>query len=198
MRTPWAIRLLLAASLAALASPAPAHVQPGQATGFVTGFLHPISGLDHVLAMVAVGLWGAQLGAPAIWLLPVTFPMVMALGGLLGLLGVPLPSVEIGIAASAILLGAAVMTERRLPLYGAAALVGFFAIFHGYAHGTELPPGESGLLYSLGFVVATGCLHAIGIAIGAIHRWPAGRVALRVAGGGVGLAGLIFLWRAVA
>jgi urease accessory protein len=198
MRTPWAIRLLFAASLAALASPAAAHVQPGQATGFVTGFLHPISGLDHVLAMVAVGLWGAQLGAPAIWLLPVTFPMVMALGGLLGLLGVPLPSVEIGIAASAILLGAAVMTERRLPLYGAAALVGFFAIFHGYAHGTELPPGESGLLYSLGFVVATGCLHAIGIAIGAIHRWPAGRVALRVAGGGVGLAGLLFLWRAIA
>ena len=90
------------------------------------------------------------------------------------------------------------MTERRLPLYGAAALVGCFAVFHGYAHGTELPPGQSGLLYSLGFVVATGCLHAIGIAIGAIHRWPAGRIALRVAGSGVGIAGLFFLWRAIA
>jgi urease accessory protein len=128
----------------------------------------------------------------------VTFPIVMALGGLLGLLGVSLPGVELGIAASAILLGAAVMTERRLPLFVAAALVGFFAVFHGHAHGSALPPGQDGLLYSLGFVVATGSLHAIGIAIGAIHRWPAGRVALRIAGGGVGLAGLFFLWRAIA
>ncbi len=186
-----------AAWLAVWASSALAHVQAGQTTGFLTGFLHPISGLDHVLAMVAVGLWGAQLGAPAIWLLPVTFPIAMALGGFLGLLGIPLPGVEAGIATSAVLLGTAVMTERHFPLYAAAALVGFFAIFHGYAHGTELPPGESGLLYSLGFVVATGCLHALGIAIGAIRRWPAGRIALRVAGGGVGCAGIFFLWRAI-
>jgi urease accessory protein len=198
MRTSSVHGVLVALSLAALASRALAHVETGQATGFLAGLAHPVSGLDHVLAMVAVGLWGAQLGAPAIWLLPVTFPIVMALGGLLGLLGVPLPGVEVGIAASAILLGAAVMTERRLPLYAAAALVGFFAVFHGHAHGTELPPGQSGLLYSLGFVVATGCLHAVGIAIGAIHRWPAGRIALRMAGGGVGLAGVLFLWRAVA
>ena len=198
MRRPPAVRSLAVVSLAALAAPAFAHVQSGQAAGFLTGFMHPVSGLDHVLAMVAVGLWGVQLGAPAIWLLPVTFPIVMALGGLLGLLGVPLPGVEVGIAASAILLGAAVMTERRLPLYAAAVLVGFFAVFHGHAHGTELPPGQSGLLYSLGFVVATGCLHAIGIAIGAMHRWPAGRIALRIAGGGVGLAGVFFLWRAIA
>jgi urease accessory protein len=190
--------VFVAAALAGLSSPALAHVEAGQATGLLTGLLHPVSGLDHVLAMVAVGLWSAQLGAPAIWMLPITFPIVMALGGLLGLLGVPLPGVEIGIAASAILLGAAVMTERRLPLYAAAVLVGVFAVFHGYAHGTELPAGESGLLYSLGFVVATGGLHAIGIAIGAIHRWPAGRVALRVAGGSVGLAGMLFLWRAIA
>ena len=195
MRRPLAIRAL---ALAALASPAFAHVQSGQAAGFLTGLAHPVSGLDHVLAMVAVGLWGVQLGAPAIWLLPVTFPIAMALGGLLGLLGVPLPGVEVGIAASAILLGAAVMTERRLPLYAAAALVGFFVVFHGHAHGTELPLGQSALLYSLGFVMATGCLHAIGIAIGAMHRWPAGRIALRIAGGGVGLAGVFFLWRAIA
>lgn len=196
-RPAYVSRHVAAILCAALATPALAHVQVGEARGFVTGFLHPISGADHVLAMVAVGLWGAQLGAPAIWLLPVTFPLVMALGGFLGLVGVPLPGVEVGIAASALLLGAAVMTERKPPLYAAAALVGFFAIFHGHAHGTELPPGQSGLLYSLGFVVATGCLHAIGIAIGAIHRWPAGQVALRLAGGGVGLAGILFLWRAV-
>jgi urease accessory protein len=198
MRTPSANRPLVAVSLAALAAPALAHVQTGQAAGFLAGLAHPVSGLDHVLAMIAVGLWGAQLGAPAIWLLPVTFPIVMALGGFLGLLGVPLPGVEAGIAASAILLGAAVMTERRLPLYAAAALVGFFAVFHGHAHGTELPPGQSALLYSLGFVGATGCLHAVGIAIGTMHRWPAGRIALRIAGGGVGLAGVFFLWRAIA
>ena len=197
MRRPLANRALVAAALAALASSAFAHVEAGQAAGFLSGLAHPVSGLDHVLAMVAVGLWGAQLGAPAIWLLPVTFPIVMALGGLLGLLGVPLPGVEVGIAASAILLGAAVMMEHRPPLYAAAALVGFFAVFHGHAHGTELPPGQSGLHYSIGFVAATGCLHATGIAIGAINRWPAGRRALRIAGGGVGLAGLFFLWRAI-
>ncbi len=184
--------------LALLALPAWAHEQSGQAAGFVTGLLHPVSGLDHVLAMVAVGLWGAQLGAPAIWLLPVTFPLVMAIGGFLGLLGVPLPGVEVGIAASAVLLGAMVATESRPPLALAAALVAFFAVFHGHAHGTELPPGQSGLLYSFGFVVATGCLHAVGIALGLLHRWRSGRVALRGAGAAVGLAGLVFLWRALA
>lgn len=184
--------------LVLLALPAWAHVQSGQAAGFVTGLLHPVSGLDHVLAMVAVGLWGAQLGAPAIWLLPVTFPLMMACGGFLGLLGVPLPGVEVGIAASAVLLGAMVATESRPPLALAAALVAFFAVFHGHAHGTELPPGQSGLLYSFGFVVATGCLHAVGIALGLLHRWRSGRVALRGAGAAVGLAGLVFLWRALA
>jgi len=187
----WALGLLLAL-------PAWAHEQSGQAAGFVTGMLHPISGLDHVLAMVAVGLWGAQLGAPAIWLLPVTFPLVMAFGGFLGLLGVPLPGVEIGIAVSAILLGTMVATQSRPPLWLAAALVGFFAVFHGHAHGTELPAGESGLLYSIGFVIVTGLLHATGIAIGLIHRWQKGRIALRGAGAMVGAAGVFFLWRALA
>jgi urease accessory protein len=181
-----------------LALPAWAHEQAGQAAGFLTGMLHPVSGLDHVLAMVAVGLWGAQLGAPAIWLLPVTFPLVMAFGGFLGLMGVPLPGVEIGIALSAILLGTMVATQSRPPLWLAAALVGFFAVFHGHAHGTELPAGESGLLYSIGFVLVTGLLHATGIAMGLIHRWQKGRVALRGAGAVVGAAGVFFLWRAIA
>jgi urease accessory protein len=159
----------------------------------VNGLEHPVSGLDHVLAMVAVGLWGAQLGLPAVWVLPVAFPMVMAFGGFLGLIGVTLPGVEMGIAVSGIALGGMVLAEARPPLWAAAMLVGFFAVFHGHAHGTELPAGQSGLDYSIGFVIATGCLHAAGIAIGLIHRWPAGRVILRVAGACVALAGIAFL-----
>ncbi len=185
--------------LAGMMLPPPvwAHTQPGSVAGLLAGLLHPVSGLDHVLAMVAVGLWGAQLGAPAMWLLPVTFPLVMAFGGFLGLLGVPLPGVELGIAASAVLLGAMVATESRPPLWLAASLVAIFAVFHGHAHGTELPPGQSGLLYSAGFVVATGSLHAAGIVIGLMHRFRTGRIALQAAGAVVTLAGVIFLWRAL-
>jgi urease accessory protein len=191
-------RALTIAVLVLLAMPAFAHPQKGDAVGFLTGFRHPISGFDHVLAMVAVGLWGAQLGTPAIWLLPVAFPMVMAVGGMLGLMGVPIPGIEYGIALSAIMLGAAVMFEYRPRLGIAAALVGFFAIFHGHAHGTELPSGQSAMLYSIGFVIATGFLHAVGIGIGTLHRWDWGKTALRVAGALVAVGGVFFLWRAVA
>lgn len=175
-----------------------AHQESGQAAGFLAGLLHPVTGLDHVLAMVAVGLWGAVLGAPAVWVLPVAFPMMMAMGGLLGLLGVSVPGVEIGIAASAIVLGALVLTEQRPPLVAAALVVAAFAIFHGHAHGRELPEGASALLYSLGFVTSTGLLHGVGILIGSAYRQAAGRQLVRAAGGGVALAGLFFLWRAVA
>ena len=192
----WA--LLTAFVLLATAEPAFAHVRQGQTQGFLNGLRHPVSGLDHVLAMLAVGIWGAQLGAPAIWMLPVTFPMVMAFGGFLGLVGFGLPGVEVGIALSAVALGLVVAREARLPLAWAAVLVGFFAVFHGHAHGTELPAGQSGLTYSIGFVMATGCLHGVGIAIGLIHKWPAGKAALRAAGAIVAIAGFAFLWRAVA
>ena len=175
-----------------------AHVQTGEASGFLTGVGHPVSGLDHVVAMIAVGLWGAQLDAPALWLLPVTFPMMMALGGLVGLLGVALPGLEVGIAASAVVLGLVVMFALRPPLAVAVALVAVFAIFHGHAHGTELPPGQSALLYSMGFVVATGCLHGVGIAIGVIHRWRWGQTLLRAVGAVVAVAGIVFMWRAIA
>lgn len=174
-----------------------AHIESAQATGFVTGLQHPWSGLDHVLAMIAVGLWGAQLGNPAMWILPVTFPLVMALGALLGLFGIPLPGVEIGIAASAILLGAMVVGEVRPKLIVAALLVGFFAIFHGHAHGAELPAGQSGMLYSMGFVIATGILHGIGIALGLAHRWPMGKLALRGTGALIAVMGITFLWSAL-
>jgi urease accessory protein len=184
-------RLIVLAAFA-IPSSALAHIQAGEAAGFLSGVRHPVSGWDHVLAMIAVGLWGAQLGSPALWLLPVTFPMVMALGAMMGLLGIPLPGVEIGIALSAIVLGTMVFTEKRTPLWVAACVVGFFAVFHGHAHGTELPAGQSGLLYSAGFVMATGCLHGVGIAIGIIHRWSAGRSILRVTGAFIALAGVYF------
>jgi urease accessory protein len=172
-----------------------AHKRGGEAIGFASGFEHPISGLDHILAMVAVGLWGAQLGAPAIWVLPVVFPMVMALGGMMGLMGIKLPGIELCIALSAVALGFAVLHEARPKLWIAAMIVGFFAIAHGHAHGTELPPGADGVLYSIGFVMATGLLHATGIGIGLIHRWSAGRVALRLAGAVVAMGGVFFLWK---
>jgi urease accessory protein len=174
-----------------------AHELQGQAAGLWSGLLHPLSGLDHVLAMIAVGLWGAQLGAPAIWVLPVAFPLVMAMGGMLGFLGVPIPGVEVGIALSAITLGMAVAFELRPPLALAALAVGCFAIFHGHAHGTELAPGQNALLYSIGFVAATGGLHALGIAIGTVHRRSWGRGLLRGAGAAVALGGAYFMWKAV-
>lgn len=188
---------LLAVFLLLLPSSAFAHVERGQAAGLVTGLRHPWSGLDHVLAMIAVGIWGAQLGNPALWVLPVTFPLVMSLGAMMGLLGFPLPGVEIGIALSALFLGAMVGREARPKLAVAGVLVGLFAIFHGHAHGAELPAGQSGMLYSMGFVIATGCLHGIGIAIGLVHRWAWGRLALRCAGAFIAVMGVFFLWRAL-
>jgi len=189
---------LIVASVALLAFPSPlaAH-EGGAAAGLLSGLLHPISGLDHVLAMLAVGIWGAQMGPPAIWVLPVTFPMIMALGGMLSLVGVPVPGVEIGIGLSALLLGLMVAFEQRPDLRAAAVLVGFFAIFHGYAHGAELPEGQSGVLYSIGFVVSTGTLHASGIGVGLIHRWDRGKRALRIAGAGIAAGGAWFTWLAV-
>jgi urease accessory protein len=161
------------------------------------GLLHPISGLDHVVAMVAVGLWGAVLGPPALWVLPVAFPLVMAFGGLLGLLGVPIPGVEIGIAVSGLVMGLMVLFELRPPLWLAALTVSAFAVFHGHAHGAELPTGSNALLYSLAFVIATGLLHLLGILLGETRRWPGGRRFVQGAGGVVALVGLWFLEQAL-
>ena len=191
------MRFATAIVLILLATPAFAHVGDGLTGGFLGGFAHPLFGPDHVVAMVAVGLWCAFLGAPAIWLLPVVFPLVMAFGGALGILGVPIPGIEVGIAVSAIVLGLMVALAARPPLWIAAVLVGAFAIFHGHAHGAELPPGADAVAYSVGFVVATGMLHLCGIAFGLLARWPAGRIAVRAAGGAIALAGAVFLSRLI-
>lgn len=170
-----------------------AHTEEGVVGGFISGFLHPIYGPDHVVAMVAVGLWGAFLGSPAIWLLPVVFPLVMAFGGALGVLGLPLPGVEIGIAGSAIVLGLMVLLTVRPPLWVAAVLVGAFGIFHGHAHGTELPEASNPLSYAIGFVLATGLMHLAGIAFGLLAHSPRGRLAVRSAGALISASGLYFL-----
>lgn len=163
------------------------------AGGFLSGFFHPITGLDHVVAMVAVGLWGAFLGRPALWVLPLVFPLVMAFGGALGVGGVDIPYIETGIALSGVVLGLAVAFAVRPPLWIAAVLVGAFAIFHGHAHGTELPSAANPLIYSIGFVVGTGLLHLAGILFGELTRWSWGDKVVRAGGGVIALIGLGFL-----
>jgi urease accessory protein len=177
-------------------APVPALAHSGSvAGGFIGGFAHPLFGPDHVAAMVAVGLWAAFLEAPAIYVLPVVFPLVMAVGGVLGIVGVPLPATEAAIAVSAIVLGVMVALAAAPPLRLAAVVVGAFAIFHGYAHGAELPAGTDAVAYSVGFVVATGVLHLTGIALGLATRWPAGKIGVRGLGAAIAFAGLVFLRR---
>ncbi len=172
------------------------HTDSG-AGGFTSGLSHPVGGLDHILAMVAVGLWGAQLGSPLLWGLPIAFPLMMAFGAALGLMGYLVPGVEIGIALSGVALGLMVLLEAKPPRWAAILIVGVFAIFHGHAHGTELPAGQSGVLYSIGFVISTGLLHAAGIGIGTVHRWKQGKLFLRFAGALVMGGGIYFLIRAL-
>ncbi|MBN2907408.1 MAG: HupE/UreJ family protein [Rhodobacteraceae bacterium] len=179
--------------LTLLATPALAHSGAGMQGGLMSGFTHPLFGWDHVVAMVAVGLWGAFLGQPAIWLLPVVFPLVMAFGGALGIIGVPLPAVEQGIALSGVVLGLLVALAVRAPIWVAAVIVGVFAIFHGHAHGTELPDAANPFAFALGFVVATGLLHLAGIGFGFFTALPWGKWLVRAAGVVIALVGAAFL-----
>jgi urease accessory protein len=175
------------------AAPAAAHTEAGVAGGLQSGLLHPVLGLDHLVAMVAVGLWGAQLGTPAIWVLPITFPLVMSVGALLGVAGVAVPGVELGIAASALVLGSLVAAAHRPPLAVAALLVAVFAVLHGYAHGSELPAAANPLAYGVGFVVATGLLHLAGILLGVLVGRPGGARLVRACGAVVASFGVYFL-----
>lgn len=184
----------LFAALVLLPLAAGAHEQGAiGANAFLTGFLHPLGGLDHMLAMLAVGMWGALLGMPALWLLPVAFPLLMAVGGVLGMVGFPLPTVELGIALSVLVLGAVIAINFRAPLWVSLLVVSFFAIFHGYAHGVELPAQTNPLSYSLGFVVATGLIHLAGIGIGMVTHLPRGMLLLRAGGGAIAAAGAFLL-----
>ena len=153
-------------AIAAMATTAEAHVgAPGHVHGFLNGFLHPLTGIDHILAMVAVGAFAVVLGGRALWVLPLTFMTVMLAGGILGMTGFALPAVETGIAASVLVLGTVVALQWKAPLRVATALVGFFAVFHGFAHGAEMPVDASGSSFGAGFLVATALLHAIGMAL---------------------------------
>ncbi len=187
-------RLVLSALiLAAGTTLAEAHTGVGSTAGFMHGFGHPLGGLDHILAMVAVGLFAARLGGKALWLVPGAFVGMMAAGGILGIMGVNVPLVELGIAASVIVLGAAVALQLKVSTVLAMGLVGFFAIFHGHAHGAEMPVETSGLAYAAGFMLATALLHVAGIGLGlGIGRLaqPQTSGVSRLAGGAMTLAGV--------
>lgn len=149
-----------------LPSLAHAHVGMDHTQGFIHGFVHPLTGIDHIAAMVAVGLWAVQRGGRAIWFVPLTFVGVMSLSGFLGVLEIPVPVIETGIAASVFMLGVFLAAAVRLPMVASALIVGLFAVFHGYAHGAEMPETVSGLAYGIGFVMATVLLHCCGIGMG--------------------------------
>jgi urease accessory protein len=183
-----ALPLLLIFSLPSLAQAHPGP--PGHTHGFANGLLHPITGLDHICAMVAVGLWAAQRGGRALWLVPATFVSVMIVGGILGMGHAGVPYVEQGIAASVLILGILIAAAARLPLAASAAIVGLFALFHGYAHGAEMPETASGLAYGVGFVIATASLHLCGIGLGLFAKRYASANLIRYAGGAIAACGV--------
>ncbi len=183
---------LVVFATAGFSSAALAHVG-GHAGGFTNGLAHPFYGLDHVLAMIAVGLWASQLGRPAVWLLPLTFPMVMAVGAALGFGGVALPWVEIGIAGSVLVLGAAVAFALRPTLMVSVLVIGFFALFHGFEHGMSLPAHGDALTYGAGFILATLVLHSLGIGLGLLMNRIPLRFAARAAGGAIAAVGVVLL-----
>jgi urease accessory protein len=185
---------LLTAALTLIPTAAFAHTGAGEVHGFVWGLAHPLGGLDHILAMVTVGIFAWQLGGRALWLVPATFVLVMAAGAALGMARLPLPFVEFGIAASVIVLGGIVAFARGAPIAVAVGVVDLFAIFHGHVHGTEMALNAAGGAYAAGFLLATALLHLAGIALGcAIGRIVDGRAPYQLGGSLVALAGLAIL-----
>ncbi len=180
-----------------LSAPAAAHIIQGQQGGFGSGFEHPLTGPDHFLAMFAVGVWGAQMGGRSVWTLPVTFPLIMVMGGIMGMLGLPLPAIEIGIALSIMALGLAIALAWRPAEWIALALVVYFGLCHGYAHGAELPLSADPADYAIGFVLATGMIHLFGIGVGlGLNKPMHGRLS-RALGALIGFGGIYFFVPAV-
>jgi len=175
----------------AVSAPAFAHTGIGLLgqSGFAAGFLHPLMGLDHELAMLGVGIWAVQLGKRAIWLVPASFVAVMIVGATLGVMGAPLPMVEFGIGGSVLVIGALIAFGTRMPVALAMAIVGVFALFHGHAHGTELPGFAHPVAYGAGFVIATALLHAAGIGIAWLVRRHAAKLSFRLAGAAIAAVG---------
>jgi len=187
------IKLVAVVGMVLMPTIALAHTGVGNTSGFVDGFGHPISGLDHVLAMLMVGVFAWQLGGRALWLVPLTFVCVMAVGGMLGVAGIGVPFVEIGIALSVVVLGAIVAFNVKAPIAAAMGVVGLFAMFHGHAHGAEIPDDAGGVAYAAGFMIATAILHLAGISIGFLIGTADKRL-VRLAGGlttGAGVALLV-------
>ena len=184
---------VIAIVVAGLSSPAMAHITGASEAGLSGGFAHPFTGFDHILAMVTVGLWASQLGRPAYWMLPLAFPAVMAAGAGLGIVGVPLPWVEIGIAVSVVVLGSMVALALKPSLAVSIALIGLFALLHGHSHGAELPQASSPVAYTAGFLIATATLHAVGLTIGSTSRWPLARIGVRAAGAAIAAIGVVLL-----
>lgn len=173
------------ACLTLFAQTAFAHTFGAHGASLYHGFIHPFSGLDHLLAMLAVGIWAAQIGGHARWRLPCAFLAMLALGGGMGMAGWPLPQVELGVAGSVVVFGLLIAGAARVPLSFSMAIVGAFALFHGHAHGTEMPQAAAPWLYALGLLSTTAALHGLGVLIGLAHRdqWPARWLRL----GGVGM-----------
>ena len=186
-------RALMCLVMLLVAGAAQAHTEGSVAGGFISGFSHPLFGLDHLLAMVAVGIWGATLGRPLVWALPVAFPLLMVVGAVMGIAGLPVPFIEVGIAVSVIVLGIAIAAAWRAPVAVAVAIVSVFGIFHGFAHGTELPETASPAAYAAGFVLSTGLLHLAGIAIGLLKSVPRGSLILRGSGALIAVVGVWIL-----
>ena len=189
-------RLLPASVLVLTPTLALAHPGFGPTAGFGHGFFHPLSGIDHLLVMVAVGVFAARKGGRALWILPTSFVALMAVGGALGMAGIGLPFVETAIALSVVALGAAVALGIDMPTAAAAALVGMFALFHGHVHATEMPETAAGLAYGAGFMAATAMLHLLGIGLGLGFGRARGRIAERaqqLGGGAMALVGLVLM-----
>ena len=183
-------RVLFLLAIFLAPSLAQAHTGVGTTTGFANGLAHPLSGLDHLCAMIAVGLWAAQRGGRALWLVPLTFVSVMTLGAMLGMAGLAMPFVEKGIVASVLVLGVLVAAAVRLPLVASVILIGLFALFHGHAHGAEMPATASGWLYGTGFVFATAGLHLLGIGVGLGAKRYVSEKMIRVTGCLIAACGL--------